>query len=236
MPDSRSHRGPHPEDVKLFSPAQVALLRQAVLDVSSLFSKGYPRQSALKLVGDHFALNKRQRSALGRCACSDQEQQARLEKLTGTPGARPLYIDGYNVLTIVESALAGAVVLYCRDGCYRDLASLKGTWRRVEETLPALALIARHISEAGFAECIFFLDKPVSNSGRLKKLILDFAQNQKIEWQVRLDSSVDRTLAQSGALIATSDSAIIDRSRKWYNLAGKIISAYISCAWCIDLG
>jgi hypothetical protein len=29
----------------------------------------------------------------------------------------------------VEAALAGGVILACRDGAYRDMASIHGTWR-----------------------------------------------------------------------------------------------------------
>ena len=235
MPDSRQHRGPHPEDKRLFAPAQVALLRQAVLDLSLLLSKGYPRDSALKLVGDRFTLNKRQRNALGRSACSDEEYDSRLAKLTGTPRDSTLYIDGYNVLSLIESALGGAVLLLCRDTCYRDLAGLKGTWRKVEETLPALLLIARHTREAGFAKCHFLLDKPVSNSGRLKRLILDMATEQRLDWTIELDPSVDRTLIRSGGLIATSDSMVIDQIDHWYNLAGNVICSHIRDAWCVEL-
>lgn len=235
MPDSRQHRGPHPEDSLLFCPAQVALLRQAVSDLSLLLSRGYARDSALKLVGDRFNLNKRQRSAIGRSACSDVEQETRLRRLTGTPSDSALYIDGYNVLTILESALAGAPVLLCRDAACRDLAALAGTWRKVQETLPALDLIWRHTCEAGFCACIFLLDRPVSNSGRLGKIILDLAQQQGLDWRVILDSSVDRTLIQSKSLVATSDSYILDSCARWYNLAGAIINSQIHSPWIIDL-
>ena len=43
-----------------------------------------------------------------------------------------------NVLITLESALGGGVLLRCRDGCLRDMASLHGTYRIVDETDPAL--------------------------------------------------------------------------------------------------
>ena len=51
---------------------------------------------------------------------------------------RPLWIDGFNVLTTIESPLGGGVVIHCRDGTYRDIAGVHGTYRRVVETTPAL--------------------------------------------------------------------------------------------------
>ena len=52
--------------------------------------------------------------------------------------AQVLAIDGYNVLTSIEAALAGGIILEARDGCFRDVASVHGTWRKVHETVPAI--------------------------------------------------------------------------------------------------
>ena len=71
MPDKRSHRGPHPDDAKLFAPEKIAHLRNAVEDFSLLLTKGYADKGALKLVGDKFSLTQRQRLAVMRSACSD---------------------------------------------------------------------------------------------------------------------------------------------------------------------
>ncbi len=60
MPDKRTHRGPHPADVKLFAPAAIADLRAALADFSLLLTKGYAEKSSLKLVGDKFSLMERQ--------------------------------------------------------------------------------------------------------------------------------------------------------------------------------
>src|SRR5262245_39993965 len=133
MPDRRIHRGPHPDDERLFAADMLPPLRVATGDLCWLLSRGYTSVSALKLVGDRFDLEQRQRTAVSRCACSDaavarrRERQAALASIRG----RTLLIDGYNVLTTIEAALAGGFVLAARDGCFRDMASMHGTWRRV---------------------------------------------------------------------------------------------------------
>ena len=71
MPDTRRHRGPHPEDAELFAPASWPALRAATTDLSWLLSRGYAEPSSLKLVGDCFQLTERQRTAVMRSACSD---------------------------------------------------------------------------------------------------------------------------------------------------------------------
>ena len=64
MGDTRSHRGPGPEDRDLFSADQLPALRHAVADLSWLLSRGYAMPSALSLVGNRFDLAARQRSML----------------------------------------------------------------------------------------------------------------------------------------------------------------------------
>jgi hypothetical protein len=106
MPDVRAHRGPHPDDATLFAPQMLPRLRAAVADFSLLLTKGYAGTSALKLVGDHFSLTQRQRLAVMRAACSDQQRQSRREHrvpVESLPG-RPLAIDGYNLLITTEAA------------------------------------------------------------------------------------------------------------------------------------
>jgi hypothetical protein len=210
-------------------------MRQAVLDLSLLLDKGYARDSSLKLVGDRYELNKRQRVAVARSACSDKDRDQRIARLTGTPSDSGLFIDGYNVLTTLESVLGGGVVLYCRDTSFRDMAALHGTWRKVQETIPALRLIAAHAKEAGFSSCTFFLDKPVSNSARLKKIILDIALEYSQNWQVELHSSPDLALIQADSIVASSDSYILDNCKAWYNLAGQILTKSPQPYWEIDL-
>ena len=80
MPDQRAHRGAHPEDDGLFAPAVLPALREAVLELSWLLSRGYSEASALKLVGDRLALRARQRMAVLRCACTDAQRALRVAR------------------------------------------------------------------------------------------------------------------------------------------------------------
>ncbi|MCD6393995.1 MAG: DUF434 domain-containing protein, partial [Planctomycetes bacterium] len=99
MPDKRKHRGPHPDDVRLFAAKNTDVLGSAVADYSMLLSRGYAPKSSLKLVGDHFALTERQRLAIMRSACSDDQLAGRLAKRldVGELKGSPIVIDGYNL-------------------------------------------------------------------------------------------------------------------------------------------
>jgi len=264
VPDKREHRGPHPADATLFAADKAPALREALADFSLLLSKGYADKSGLKLVGDRFGLTQRQRLAVMRSACSDAQRQSRLSRrveIGALPG-RTLAIDGYNLLITIEAALSGGLIFRGRDGCFRDLASIHGTYRKVEETIPALTLIGAFLGEIGIAGAWWLLDSPVSNSGRLKTLIADLAQDHRWPWHVRLSLNPDAELrgqlpvveqvgwasahAVSAAwaeahptklppIVVTTDSVILDACGHWTNLAAEIIARRLPDAPVIDL-
>ncbi len=238
MPDSRTHRGPHPEDGRLFAADQWDRLRGATGDLCWLLSRGYAATSASKLVGDRHELVARQRTAVSRCAASDADLARRLAHLREAESlsGKQLWLDGYNVLTTVEAALAGGVILVARDGCYRDMASMHGSYRKVAETRPALELVGRTMAELGVGECVWLLDRPVSNSGRLKQIIEEVAAAHSWNYRVELVADPDPILAESDHLVATADSQILNRSAAWLNLARLIVEAHVPEANLVDLG
>jgi len=237
MPDKRTHRGPHPADEKLFAPKAIGDLRLAVADYSLLLTKGYAQKSALKLVGDRFSLTERQRLAVMRSACSDEQRasrrQRRVEPQNLADGS--IAVDGYNVLITVEAAMSGGMIFKGRDGCYRDLASVHGTYRKVIETIPAVQLIGEFLREIGAGEALWLLDSPVSNSGRLKTLIGELAEKNGWNWQVELLLSPDAELKKTDLVVATSDSVVLDKCGSWVNLATEIIEKKLPSARVIDL-
>jgi hypothetical protein len=237
MPDKRTHRGPHPADGKLFAADKIADLRSALADFSLLLTKGYAEKSALKLVGDKFSLIERQRLAVMRSACSDQHLSSRKQhevKIDDVKGQH-IAIDGYNVLITIEAAMSGGVIFKGRDGCFRDLASIHGTYRKVTETIPAVQLIGGFLEEVGVAKALWLLDSPVSNSGRLKTLIGELAGKNNWNWNIELSLSPDYELVRTDSIVASSDSVVLDGCKKWTNLATEIITQKIPSATIIDL-
>lgn len=237
MPDRRTHRGPHPQDAQFFSDAVVPRLRQAAGDLCWLLSRGYSNASALKLVGDRYDLTVRQRIAVARCACSDQELLHRTEHRIACEqvAGEVIWLDGYNVLTTVEAALSGGVLLLARDGALRDMASMHGSYRKVAETRPALERIAATLHALKGSQCRWLLDRPVSNSGRLKAIIEEMAAGGGWPWQVELVQNPDNLLAAADAIVATADSVILDRCRRWLNLGREVVTRFASEAWIVEL-
>jgi hypothetical protein len=235
--DTRTHRGPDPDDDEAFDPAAWPSLRAAVDDLAWLLGRGYASTSSLKLVGDRWSLTGRQRMAVLRSSCSDAARDRRLRHRIVADALRGqmLVLDGFNVLTTIEAALGGAPILRGRDGVDRDLAGVHGTYRRVEETLPAVRLVGAHLEALGVARGLWLLDRPVSNSGRLRGLILDEATEHGWGWEVELANNPDALLIASTEVVASADSVVLDRCARWFNLARDVIERRIPTARLVDL-
>jgi hypothetical protein len=188
-------------------------------------------------VGDRFALTERQRVAVRRCACSDQNLRERRSREVGVGqlSGAPILIDGYNALITVEAALSGGVVLVGRDGCFRDLASMHGSFKRVTETPAAIVLIGRTLARCRVERAIWYLDQPVSNSGRLKQLLLEIAAGEKWTWRVELAPNPDAILAAAPEIIATADSIVLNRCARWMNLAREVVCEQVPDAHIVSL-
>lgn len=236
MPDHRSHRGQHPDDARLFAPDQHASLRTAVAELAWLLSRGYASPSALKLVGDRHRLDARQRMAVQRATCTDEARARRAATRVHAIAGRPLLVDGYNLLTTVEAALSGGVILHARDETYRDVASMHGSYRKVEETGPALTLIGETIAGLKPGVVTWYLDAPVSNSGRLRQLMADHAAARGWAWAVEIVPNPDAVLmAATGCVVATADSVILDAAAAWFNLARYVVESGVPGANVVRL-
>jgi hypothetical protein len=237
MAKQQSHRGMAARDERLFDQRQLPALRAASRDLCWLLDRGYASHSATELVGNRHNLASRQRMAVSRCACS-REAVLHRRQLEVTPIAvrgRELWLDGYNVLTVLESALAGGVVILGRDGCCRDIAGIHRRYRKVNETAPVFHMIGEIITGWGVKCCHWWLDKPVSNSGRLRTFILEAAAAAGWNMSVNLVFNPDKVLSESEHVIATSDGVVLDRCRHWVNLTRRIIVECIRQARLLEL-
>ncbi len=238
MPDKRTHRGQHPSDAALFAADRIPDIRCAVADYSLLLSKGYAEKSSLKLVGDRFALTERQRLAVMRSSCSDEQREGRKSRQLEISqiAEQVIAIDGYNLLITIEAAISSGLIFRGGDRCCRDLASIHGTYRKVSETLPAIEIIGGFMQQLGIVQALWLLDSPVSNSGRLKTLLRELAEKNNWKWEIDLVTSPDAVLIKGKKIAVSSDSVILDKCSKWFDLAGEIIKNRIPAAKIIDLG
>jgi hypothetical protein len=238
MPDQRRHRGRHPADSRLFASTEVPVLRQATEELSWLLERRYSQVAALKLVGDRFGLRERQRVAVLRSSCGESaaaERGRRRLTVTELQGRR-LAVDGFNCLITTEAALSGGLLLRGRDRALRDLSSVHGSYRQVQETERALRLIGDVIAGAAPAEVRWFLDRPVSNSGRLRGTIEALAVSAGWPWQVELANNPDRAIVATGWVAASTDAWLLDTCPHWVCLPDAAVAQAAVSSWIVDLG
>lgn len=221
-------RGPHPQDLKLFSKIQYSLLKRATTDLSWLLSRDYPKNSSLKMVGDSYALKKRQREAVARCSFSKKQIAKRKRTTVGRAQIKnkKVYIDGFNIITTIEAAIAKGVLLKGRDGVVRDMASVHGNYRILKDTKKALEMLGISLENWGVKEVVWYLDRPVSNSGKLKKLMEEIAENEGYNWTIELVKNPDPVLIRKKQIIITADSGILDNISKWFNITEYVLRRF----------
>ena len=200
-----------------------------------LLNRGYDLKPASTFIGNHYLLSERQRLALARIVPSQSRLESRKQReLETNAPLRQLYIDGFNTIITLEVALSGSLLLLGMDGTIRDLAGLRGTYKIVDKTAMAMELMLKRMDGQSISDAVIYLDKPVSNSGRLKALILEMEKDYNVDVQVEVINDVDRVL-YGRENVVTSDAIILDHCDSWYNLNRQIVRQDIRGAWIYAL-
>lgn len=212
-------------------------LAPAATDYRWLLDRGYPDQGSLRLVGDRYRLSGTERNTLFRGVFSGEDSQRRSARLTapggeesgggdhgdpggGDPGVRAsgcdLTVDGHNVLFTVWNCIAGRPMVLATDGFVRDIGGTRSRLPHDER----FDRVARHLCTALAAlpsgRVTVLLDDPLpwsrEHAGAIERAWDDFSTGRAPALTVVTERSVDATVAAtSEGLIATSDTAIVDR-------------------------
>lgn len=146
-----------------------------------------------------------------------------------------LIVDGFNLIITVEAMLSGGLLMLCRDGCIRDLSSVHGSYRSVNETDAALNLIGASFESLLPSTVVWLLDRPISNSGRLAKRIRDAALEKGWNWSVEVVFNPDAEISASDRIVISSDSQVLERVSRWLNFNRLLIERVLDDSWLIDL-
>jgi len=232
---ANARRGFVPKDEKEFNDESIAILKKAQKDILYLIEHGYPIKGASTFVGNHYLLSERQRLALVRATATREMIALRQSKqLVKKQIGGKVLIDGLNTIITLEVALSRGTLVKCMDGTIRDLAGLRGTYRIIDETRTAVVLIGEHLSRLNIQEAVFYLDAPVSNTGRLKTLIYELLEGYSYRLEVELANNVDLLLKESGQIVST-DAIILNKCTSWYNLTANIIEEKLFDIPLVDL-
>ncbi len=230
-------RGFVPTDLREFGTAEnLEKLHKSAEDVYFLVNRGYAMKNAVTFVGNHYLLSERQRTAVARSvSCEENIKLRKSRELSdGDVAGKTLYIDGFNTVITLEIAYSDSILFRCMDGTIRDIAGLRGTYRLIDKTDMAVNAIAEMLKSLKIEKAVFYLDAPVSNSGRLKQKILEIMQGRPFETEVYVENSVDSIL-ESKSCVVTADALILDRCECWYNLTDAVIRNYIGNYRYIDI-
>lgn len=240
-------RGFLKEDVQQFTGDSLEKLREAAKDTKYLLNRGYSVKNSTTFIGNHFMFSERQRLALARAVSSDYDIDMRKSKQCIFECCDTIYqpydregdlieevfIDGFNTIITLEVALSGSPILRCMDGTIRDLAGLRGTYRIIDKTKRAVCLIMEQLVRLNIQSVVFYVDAPVSNSGRLKMFILDISKDYDINVSVEVINNVDSVLQRLGGVI-TSDAIILNKCKSYINILPSIIDK-IEDVWIVEL-
>nr|WP_308742986.1 DUF434 domain-containing protein [uncultured Anaerocolumna sp.] len=210
-------------------------LNRAGEELYYLLNRGYKLNPSSTFIGNHYMLSERQRLALVRMIASKKQLEIRIEKeLSLAELPKRVVVDGFNTIISLEVALSDSLIIKGMDGTIRDLAGLRGTYRIIDKTTQAVLLIFQALEELNISEAVFYLDQPVSNSGRLKSLIIEIAKNYNLSIEVEVIYDVDRVLEKMEGVIS-SDAVILDKCISWFNLNGWITDRYVQQAWVYEM-
>lgn len=197
-------------------------IHDAAYDLRFLLDRGYKKKNAVTFVANKYLLDNKQRNFLVRSIFSKTRSDERKRRIVDIHeiANKPLFIDGYNVLITVESILtddAEAIIL-CDDGVLRDVNAIFGKYKFSWMTEKALNEIISILKKYNPSSVNFFFDSPVSFSGKLAELTKKIMDVHEIEGEVKLSKIVDYELVKAandtGGIVATSDSVMIDKVQK----------------------
>jgi len=212
-------------------------IQKAARDFRFLLNRGYPRKAALELVGNRYGLTSDERHLLHRGVFSDSDSESRRKKkaFLGDVLNQDLVIDGHNVLITIEAGISGRPLILGDDGFIRDISGVSGNFKKTETTEKAIQFIIRAIKKMRPTQTLFLLDAPISKSGELAEAVRNYLKKEDISGNAMALRVPERILIGFPGVVATSDTAIINRSKKVLDLAGHVLRKSIELESLIRL-
>lgn len=219
MSHENRNRGKRSEDDRLFGAKALVSFKEALKDYCFLLSRGYGQKSSVQLVGNRYRFNARQQQALMNMGASDEQVALRQSRSISTQELKgqQVCIDGFNLIITLESYISGAFLFKGADGFFRDISSVHGSYKRIAKTVEVIEEVGRKLDAYGVNAVRWILDKPVSNSGRLKQLMEQIADEHHWNWEVALDFNPDKFLIESKLVAISSDAWILDQAAINFN-------------------
>lgn len=203
------------------------IVKEAAKDAHYLLNRGYKVKTATMFVQQHYMLSEAQRLSIARSIASDNDIVLRKAKELSKEdcNGKEVYIDGFNAIIPMESLLSNSPLFFCMDGAIRDMANLKGSYSIIDKTEGAIRLILDELDKLGVVKAHIYLDKPISNSGRLKTLIRELSEEYNVEVDIELLNAVDKQLYDKDCVVS-GDCIILNECKSYIPLYRWIVEGY----------
>jgi hypothetical protein len=127
------------------------------------------------------------------------------------------------VLITIEAGLSNRPLILGDDGFVRDISSLSGSFKSTEITEKAVLLIIGFLKKSSPRKTLFLFDAPISMSGKLAQEVRSQLKRANLPGDAMAVKVPEKILVGFPGVVATSDTAIIDQSRRVLDLAGYIL-------------
>ncbi|RLF07749.1 MAG: hypothetical protein DRJ64_02430 [Thermoprotei archaeon] len=226
---------------KNFKRISLALTENTILAIEDFFyliNRGYKRNRSLDFVTARYKLGRLERFLLYRSIFDYKTSRIRRKKMVDHREIRnkELLIDGFNVLSTIQSSLFRDVLVRGTDKIVRDLAAYSRKIKVSKYLLTSLLCLLSYISKVSPRRILIVFDSQVSRSSSILFFAKYFSEKMGIVCEGRLEQKTDKYIIDHGKdyIIASSDSVIIDNVPLIFDLGGKI-AEIISMESIIDL-
>lgn len=210
-------------------------LASGAFDYRWLLDRGYPDQGGLKLVGDRYRLTGAERGMLYRGVFGREDSRRRASRiLDHNLAGTELTVDGHNVLFTIWNALAGRPVVLATDGFVRDIGGTRARLPRDERFSRIATMLCAALAALPLRLVRILLDDPLpwsrDQASQIEHIWSRLETSGAVSLTAGTEASVDAVVAATeSGMIATSDTAIVDRcAAPVLDLGGLIVRGDLS--------
>lgn len=197
-------------------------LRSAAEDLRYLLDKGYKKEGAVNFVANRYNLDGLCRSILYRAVISKMDveeirrRHASLDELVGSK----VVIDGFNLINTLHTIYKGCLLIMCDDGVIRDVSEVHGKFRFADEVKEVINCSVGLLKDLHVSEAIYYYESQISRSGEVSAFTRESLAKFGLKGNAVTTKSVDSVIIKEGCIAITSDSALILRVKRFFDLAG----------------
>ncbi len=213
-------------------------LGQAIEDFYYLVNRGYNRDSVLDFVTARYKLSRLERLLIYRAVFDWRVSETRRKKIVSEKELSDafLLIDGFNVLSTIQSSLYSDILVRGTDKIVRDLSAYMRKIRVSPHLITSLYISLLFIDNFSPKYVLYVFDSQVSKSMLMVRAVSCFTKVMNMLANGRIERNTDKYIITNStdAIVVSSDSVIVDNVDKVYDLGGKV-AEIISMETIIDL-